>query len=160
MNECQGQTHGCTHPVAECVNTIGGFFCRCQNGYLGNGTHCEGKCGLFISYWDGTGRHADSRGIASWQSHTHTHTHTHTYTHTIYIVHVLTYMFMHTHDIHTLTEIMPHTHTHDMHTHTHTHTPCTHIQMWMSVIWTSTTVFKVPVVSTVLAPLHASVTMN
>lgn len=41
VDECLEGTHGCTHPVAECINTVGGFFCRCQSGYQGNGTHCE-----------------------------------------------------------------------------------------------------------------------
>ena len=28
---------------AECINQIGGYLCRCKNGFYGNGMICQGK---------------------------------------------------------------------------------------------------------------------
>ena len=33
-------THNCD-PQAECVNTKGGFKCRCLNGFVGDGISCS-----------------------------------------------------------------------------------------------------------------------
>ena len=44
VDECATPDNMCTHPFSECVNTIGGHFCRCRAGYQGNGTFCEGVC--------------------------------------------------------------------------------------------------------------------
>ena len=35
-------THNCLHERSLCINTVGGFFCRCEAGYTGNGIDCEG----------------------------------------------------------------------------------------------------------------------
>ena len=43
INECQVGTHNC-HAAAECTNLNGSFYCTCNHGFLGNGTHCEGSC--------------------------------------------------------------------------------------------------------------------
>lgn len=34
-------THACSIN-AVCSNTAGGYNCSCKEGYVGNGTHCEG----------------------------------------------------------------------------------------------------------------------
>ena len=36
-------TAACPHPSSECINTEGGYVCRCSEGYQGDGTHCLGK---------------------------------------------------------------------------------------------------------------------
>ncbi|XP_077490332.1 nidogen-like isoform X1 [Amblyomma americanum] len=40
VNECQTGRHNC-HVHAECVNLNGGFACRCQPGYSGDGANCQ-----------------------------------------------------------------------------------------------------------------------
>ena len=40
-NECTLGSHNC-HSQAICLNIDGGFECLCVDGYLGNGTACEG----------------------------------------------------------------------------------------------------------------------
>ena len=43
IDECASpQTNNCHGDRAECVNTMGGHFCRCRSGFTGNGTYCEG----------------------------------------------------------------------------------------------------------------------
>ena len=56
-NECILGSHNC-HSEAICLNNDGGFECRCVDGYLGNGTVCEGMhlycllvCLLFVCVW-------------------------------------------------------------------------------------------------------------
>ena len=41
INECE-QNHTCDIN-AQCNNTVGDFECRCNDGFMGNGTHCDGK---------------------------------------------------------------------------------------------------------------------
>lgn len=41
VNECQSN-HGCS-PDATCINFHGGYFCRCNDGYHGNGRACHGE---------------------------------------------------------------------------------------------------------------------
>ena len=31
------------HDNATCIDREGGYDCQCNNGYTGNGTHCDGK---------------------------------------------------------------------------------------------------------------------
>ena len=40
-NECNTTTHGC-HVNASCNNFDGSYFCQCNQGFTGNGTHCNG----------------------------------------------------------------------------------------------------------------------
>ena len=43
VDECaSSSSNNCHGDRAECVNTMGGHFCRCRTGFTGNGTHCEG----------------------------------------------------------------------------------------------------------------------
>lgn len=35
---------------ANCTNTIGSYFCTCEEGYTGNGTECEGMYMLYYVY--------------------------------------------------------------------------------------------------------------
>ena len=42
LNECTTNLHNCD-PNAICYNYIGGFGCRCNSGYAGNGRTCSGK---------------------------------------------------------------------------------------------------------------------
>lgn len=41
-NECKAP--GVCHADATCVNTEGSYDCICNQGYMGNGTDCTGKC--------------------------------------------------------------------------------------------------------------------
>ena len=41
-NECSEDTHHCSREGAICTNTIGSHYCRCQNGYRGDGFICQG----------------------------------------------------------------------------------------------------------------------
>ena len=46
VNECTTNAHNCivNDIIAECVNTIGSFFCRCRFGYSGDAVNeCLGK---------------------------------------------------------------------------------------------------------------------
>ena len=41
IDECSDSTHNCnTH--ATCTNTDGSFTCKCNDGYVGDGTSCSG----------------------------------------------------------------------------------------------------------------------
>jgi sulfatase modifying factor 1 len=40
INECLAQSHNCS-VNANCSNTIGGFTCKCKNGYAGDGVTCN-----------------------------------------------------------------------------------------------------------------------
>ena len=42
INECKQGGHNCDMN-ATCDNTVGSFECRCNDGFTGNGTHCDGK---------------------------------------------------------------------------------------------------------------------
>ncbi len=42
INECDVDSNACPHQRSVCINTMGGFFCRCEAGYVGDGTTCEG----------------------------------------------------------------------------------------------------------------------
>ena len=42
VDECDIGSHDCNHAMSECVNTVGGYFCRCNHGYRLNGTSCRG----------------------------------------------------------------------------------------------------------------------
>ena len=42
INECEQGGHNCD-VNAQCNNTVGGFECHCDDGFTGNGTHCDGK---------------------------------------------------------------------------------------------------------------------
>ena len=42
INECTTGIDNC-HAFANCFNNIGSFSCACKNGYIGNGTFCQGK---------------------------------------------------------------------------------------------------------------------
>ena len=46
MDECVNGTHNC-HNNANCKNADGSFNCSCYPGYIGNGTHCQGKCSTY-----------------------------------------------------------------------------------------------------------------
>ena len=41
INECWSQSHGC-HVNANCINTLGSFYCKCWPSYKGNGIICTG----------------------------------------------------------------------------------------------------------------------
>jgi len=40
--ECQNDTLNDCHTNATCENTEDGHNCTCNDGYMGNGTYCEG----------------------------------------------------------------------------------------------------------------------
>ena len=44
IDECSDGTHDCSQT---CTNTVGSFTCGCNNGYLQNGTTCNGMYKLF-----------------------------------------------------------------------------------------------------------------
>ena len=41
INECNTTNHGC-HMNASCNNVGGGYFCKCNFGFSGNGMNCSG----------------------------------------------------------------------------------------------------------------------
>lgn len=41
QDECSTEFGNCT-VNAKCINTEGSFYCECNNGYVGNGSTCEG----------------------------------------------------------------------------------------------------------------------
>ena len=43
VDECYKNLDNCASNTARCINTEGSFLCRCNDGYSGNGTVCEGK---------------------------------------------------------------------------------------------------------------------
>jgi len=49
FDECATDAHGCHH---ECVNTLGGFQCKCRIGYElhSDGRQCEGKLKLTLGF--------------------------------------------------------------------------------------------------------------
>ena len=42
LEECSTNTHNCD-VNADCVNTVGSYFCKCRAGYTGDGKTCNGK---------------------------------------------------------------------------------------------------------------------
>ena len=42
FDECAANSDNC-HDDATCMNTLGGYECKCNGGYEGNGVLCEGK---------------------------------------------------------------------------------------------------------------------
>ena len=44
VDECAEETHDC-HVMsnATCVDTDGSFYCNCTEGFIGNGTFCDGN---------------------------------------------------------------------------------------------------------------------
>ena len=42
VDECTTGSHNC-HEDATCHNNKGSFYCTCDIGYTGNGTHCTGR---------------------------------------------------------------------------------------------------------------------
>ena len=44
VDECAEETHDC-HVMsnATCVDTDGSFYCNCTEGFVGNGTFCDGN---------------------------------------------------------------------------------------------------------------------
>ena len=47
VDECRMSTYDC-HPMANCVNTPGGYSCVCQSGYAGNGSNCKSSSKHFF----------------------------------------------------------------------------------------------------------------
>ena len=47
INECADKADNC-HADAKCINMIGTYNCSCNDGYSGNGFHCEGECVYLI----------------------------------------------------------------------------------------------------------------
>ena len=41
QDECSTEFGNCA-VNAKCINTEGSFYCECNNGYVGNGSTCEG----------------------------------------------------------------------------------------------------------------------
>lgn len=39
INECVQETDNC-HPLAQCINKVGGYECCCASGYIGDGVGC------------------------------------------------------------------------------------------------------------------------
>ncbi|GCC41063.1 hypothetical protein chiPu_0025188 [Chiloscyllium punctatum] len=48
IDECELDIHSC-QPSQECVNTDGGFNCKCPEGYRLVGTECIGKLTTFLA---------------------------------------------------------------------------------------------------------------
>ena len=42
IDECAAMQYQCSS-VADCINTPGGYRCKCQNGFRGDGKTCERK---------------------------------------------------------------------------------------------------------------------
>ena len=42
VDECGKGTHGC-HGNATCSNVIGSYNCSCEDGFSGDGFHCDGR---------------------------------------------------------------------------------------------------------------------
>ena len=52
IDECSSNKDNC-HDNAECTNTRGGFICKCNTGYSGDGVTCTGmyftfRLGMFL----------------------------------------------------------------------------------------------------------------
>ena len=43
INECADDTLNNCHANASCTNTVPGFYCDCNDGFIGDGTMCDGK---------------------------------------------------------------------------------------------------------------------
>ena len=42
IDECSYEAYVC-HSNASCENTVGGYSCKCQEGFSGSGKNCSGK---------------------------------------------------------------------------------------------------------------------
>ena len=47
INECEEGSHDC-HIYAICTNLPSTYSCRCETGFIGNGTFCECKSSKYI----------------------------------------------------------------------------------------------------------------
>ena len=45
INECDNGFNDC-YFTASCTNVPGSYFCKCIEGYVGDGKHCEGKASI------------------------------------------------------------------------------------------------------------------
>ena len=43
INECEDDAQNNCHANASCTNTVPGFYCDCNDGFIGDGTMCDGK---------------------------------------------------------------------------------------------------------------------
>lgn len=46
VDECAVNMDHCNRNISSCINTEGGYVCKCLEGYTGDGVHCYGmgKC--------------------------------------------------------------------------------------------------------------------
>lgn len=42
VDECAARMDRCNRSVSDCINTEGGYVCKCLEGYTGDGLHCHG----------------------------------------------------------------------------------------------------------------------
>ena len=79
MDECSLDIHMCDSH-ADCMNTIGDYYCVCNSGYSGDGYHCSGNLMLMcISHTS----HVHTSHVHT--SHVHTsHVHT-SHVHTVHV---------------------------------------------------------------------------
>jgi len=49
MNECLTGSHNCSNN-AECVNSDGTYYCKCNAGFTGDGRLCHGNCAFIYIY--------------------------------------------------------------------------------------------------------------
>lgn len=42
VDECAINIDHCNRNVSSCINTEGGYVCKCLEGYMGDGVHCYG----------------------------------------------------------------------------------------------------------------------
>lgn len=42
VDECAANMDHCNRNLSGCINTEGGYVCKCLEGYMGDGLHCEG----------------------------------------------------------------------------------------------------------------------
>jgi len=48
-NECSDPLNSLCDANAECINTVGGYECRCNSGYVNVGGVCEGTYGRVVA---------------------------------------------------------------------------------------------------------------
>ena len=77
-NECLEGTHGCDLTRSRCVNTNGGFHCKCLPGYIqsGNNCRCEGMCCIHVHAYTVTFCIHTCTCIHSCMLHTYMYMHT------------------------------------------------------------------------------------
>ena len=44
VNECDSALINDCHVNASCTDTLQGFFCTCNSGFVGDGMNCSSKC--------------------------------------------------------------------------------------------------------------------